>query len=606
MELVKVTIKNFQSIKAETTIKINNTITTIIGLNESGKSTILKAIDKLNGYQIEKNEKNKEKKYKNAESYIIGRFLLSENEIKEINKRSNNKVLLFPERDTYIDIKVCDEPNTRFLSISEKKGKEYVEFDLFYNLKDNLIHFTNNLFLQYNLEKGEDFDSCLKASEEDNLENVYNNLIQNYKEQEIYDKLSEISGELKKDLWADLIPNVKIVIFSSSNLLQNEVMLSDIKDNIQVNNLLKIANIDVDELIRNIENDDSEEIKTYENIYKDGVTKTFKKIFRQNDSNFNFQIRIDTKNNKIIFYTFDKTSGASPIPLQDRSDGFKWYFSIYITLYEYLQRKDDAKYILLFDEPNLYLNPSAQFDLLERVFKNEFKNDQIIYTTHSPYMIDASNFSSIRIVEKTSSTKIYNTTVDYLKEHKTTANEIDPLMPILTALNLDISNNLIIDRNKKAIVVEGIGDIYILKAMCKKLGYEDKLMQYNFIPCFGAEKVPLMFGYLYGIGYDVYALTDNDNDGITALKKIMGPDRETSVLYNKLMTYNKQIDENKSILLENLISEQDLTNNLIPKNTVLYRDFYDNIKKIKLEKATLNNFQSLFDYIIEFTGGNNE
>ena len=606
MELVKVKIKNFQSIKDEITIKINNTITTIIGLNESGKSTILKAIEKLNGQHIEKHEKNKEKKYKHAESYIIGRFLLKENEIKEINKQSNNKVLLFPERDTYIDIKVCDEQNTSFFSISEKKEKESVEFDLFDLLKENLIHFTNNLFLQHNLEKSEDFDSCLKESEENDLETVYNNLIQNYKDQEIYAKLSEISVELKKNLWIDLIPNVKIVMFSSSNLLQNEVLLSDIKDNILINNLLKIAHIDVDELIENIENDDNEEIKAYENIYKDGVTETFKKIFRQNDSNFNFQIRIDTKNNKIIFYTFDQTSGTSPIPLQDRSDGFKWYFSIYITLYEFLQRKDNTKYILLFDEPNLYLNPSAQFDLLERVFKNEFENDQIIYTTHSPYMIDAANFSSIRIVEKTSCTKIYNTTVDYLKEHKQIKNEIDPLMPILTALNLDVSNNLMIDRNTKAIVVEGIDDVYILKAMCKKLEYDDKLMQYNFIPCFGAEKVPLMFGYLYGIGYDVYALTDNDNDGITALTKIMGPDGENSVLYNKLMTYNKKIDKNKNVLLEDLMSKQDLDNNLIPKNTILYRNFYDQIKKIRLDEETLNNFKSLFDYIIQPTGGNNE
>ena len=60
MELVKVAIKNFQSIKDEEVIKINNTITTIVGLNESGKSTLLKAIEKLNGSQIEKKEKNKE------------------------------------------------------------------------------------------------------------------------------------------------------------------------------------------------------------------------------------------------------------------------------------------------------------------------------------------------------------------------------------------------------------------------------------------------------------------------------------------------------------------------------------------------------------------
>lgn len=56
--LINVKIKNFLSIKDEEVIKINNGITSIIGKNESGKSTILKAIEKLNGKQIEKQEKN--------------------------------------------------------------------------------------------------------------------------------------------------------------------------------------------------------------------------------------------------------------------------------------------------------------------------------------------------------------------------------------------------------------------------------------------------------------------------------------------------------------------------------------------------------------------
>ena len=412
-----------------------------------------------------------------------------------------------------------------------------------------------------------------------------------------------MSKELKSNLWIDLIPEFKIVMFSSTDILSDEVPIDNIKNNIQVNNLLKIADIDIDELIDNVNKDDNEELKTYEGTYKDNITKMFKKIFRQNDSDFNFQIRIDTKNNKILFYTFDKTSGTSPIPLKNRSDGFRWYFSIYITLYEYLQRKDNIKYILLFDEPNLYLNPSAQYDLLERVFKKEFKDDQIIYTTHNPYMIDTTNFSTIRIVEKTDCSRFYNTTVDYLKSHKQIKNEVDPMTPILTALNIDISNSLIMDRTKKAIVVEGIEDVYVLKAMSKKLRYEEKLKNINIIPCFGAGKVSLMFGYLYGMGYDTYALTDNDGDGITALKEIMGQDGENSIFYDKLHTYNTQIDESKIYLLENLFSQKDLNNNLIPKNTVLYRNFYDNINSISFENETLNNFKKLFDYMIKFLGG---
>ena len=81
--LSKVIIKNFLSIKEEQTIKINKDFTSVIGKNESGKSTILKAINKLNGYGIKNEEKNVE--LKSEESFIKGLFILDEEEINYIN-----------------------------------------------------------------------------------------------------------------------------------------------------------------------------------------------------------------------------------------------------------------------------------------------------------------------------------------------------------------------------------------------------------------------------------------------------------------------------------------------------------------------------------------
>lgn len=59
MRLVEVRIENFGSIKNEVKLKIEDGITCLIGLNESGKTTILKAIKKINsGSGITKEEKN--------------------------------------------------------------------------------------------------------------------------------------------------------------------------------------------------------------------------------------------------------------------------------------------------------------------------------------------------------------------------------------------------------------------------------------------------------------------------------------------------------------------------------------------------------------------
>lgn len=600
MELVKILVKNFLSIKAEETIKINKTITTIIGLNESGKTTLLKAIEKLNGKKITKNEKNKS--CKNEESYITGIFLFSKDEIIKINKASKNDIILLPEEELYLHVTIKDETDIKYYSLYKKVDKDSEYIDINEYLKSKILAKVYSIFNSFKQEIDEEIKEKLENSDLDELKIILKTVIDNNEDEELVKNLTSVQNELEKS-WIDLVPDYKIVKFSSTqDILNDEVGLNSIKENIQVNNLLKISEIDADELIKSVKNDDNEELQSYEGTYKENITKMFKRIFRQNDKNFNFQIRIDSKNEKILFYTYDNTSGNSPIPLKNRSDGFKWYFSIYITLYEYLQRKDNKKYILLFDEPNLYLNPSAQYDLLERVFKKEFKDEQIIYSTHNPYMIDTTNFSSIRIVEKTDSSKFYNTTSDYLKEHKTVANEVDPLTPILTALNLDISNNLIMDRNKKTIVVEGIQDIYILNAMIKKLKLENSLKNINFIPCFGAEKVPTMYGYLYGMGYNVFTLVDNDINGINALKTIMGEDKEKSVLYETLLTYNINIDEEKDYKLEDLLSVEIREKYLTPKNTVVYRDYYNNIESIVLDKETEENFKKLFKDIFNKLG----
>lgn len=118
MELVKVSIKNYRSIKEEEIIKINNSITTIIGLNESGKSSLLNGIEKLNGNMIEKKEKNKNKEYKNQESYVEGKFLIRKEEVETLN--GANKVLLLPLEDIYVNISVKDKNNTRYYSLEKK------------------------------------------------------------------------------------------------------------------------------------------------------------------------------------------------------------------------------------------------------------------------------------------------------------------------------------------------------------------------------------------------------------------------------------------------------------------------------------------------------
>ena len=83
-------------------------------------------------------------------------------------------------------------------------------------------------------------------------------------------------------------------------------------------------------------------------------------------------------------------------PLGARSRGFVWFFS-FLAWYEDIKRQKQ-NVILLLDEPGLSLHGRAQADLL-RYFEAELSAHQLLYTTHSPFMIDPAKFGRVRIVQ---------------------------------------------------------------------------------------------------------------------------------------------------------------------------------------------------------------
>ena len=83
--------------------------------------------------------------------------------------------------------------------------------------------------------------------------------------------------------------------------------------------------------------------------------------------------------------------------LGTRSRGFVWFFS-FLAWYSQLRQKGE-NLLLLLDEPGLSLHAKAQADLL-RYFEKELKpHHQLIYTTHSPFMVDSTRFDRVRIVQ---------------------------------------------------------------------------------------------------------------------------------------------------------------------------------------------------------------
>lgn len=156
-----------------------------------------------------------------------------------------------------------------------------------------------------------------------------------------------------------------------------------------------------------------------------------------------------------------------------------------------------------------------------------------------------------------------------------------------------------IDIKDKLFVVEGIQDVYTLKALIKKLDYEKKMKSIKFISGTISEKVPYVYSYLYGMEYNVFTLVDNDKSGNKANKILVDGD-EHEELYSNLLTYDIINETNsEKFLLENLFPEQDLENFIPEKNTIYYKRLYDNYNTYDFSKETLNNFKTLFDKLIK-------
>ncbi|WP_367947375.1 ATP-dependent endonuclease [Sphingopyxis sp. BSNA05] len=190
--------------------------------------------------------------------------------------------------------------------------------------------------------------------------------------------------------------------------------------------------------------------------------------------------------------------------------------------------------ILLLDEPGLSLHGRAQADLLSYIEQELKPNHQVIYTTHSPFMVDPDNFDRVRIVQdagidsddplpkESDGTKVLTDIFD--------ASD-DSLFPLQGALGYDIHQTLFVGPN--CLIVEGAADLLFLQAMSSILEKEGRTgldENWTITPVGGSGKVSTF----------VSLLGQQKGLKIATLLDIASSDRETveSLYKRKLLEKN--------------------------------------------------------------------
>ena len=230
--------------------------------------------------------------------------------------------------------------------------------------------------------------------------------------------------------------------------------------------------------------------------------------------------------------------------LGTRSRGFIWFFS-FLAWYSNIRREEE-RLILLLDEPGLSLHAMAQKDLLDYFEKELEHQHQLIYTTHSPFMVNPKRFEVVRIVQDMSVDVEDPSALSQEDQGTRVITEIlrarsDSLFPLQGALGYEISQTLFVGPN--CLVVEGVTDLlYIqtISAVLQGRGRDGLCDDWTITPVGGAGNVPTFIA-LIGARTDlnVAVLIDfqkKDRQTIESLYK------EKLVKEKSVLTYANYVD----------------------------------------------------------------
>lgn len=193
------------------------------------------------------------------------------------------------------------------------------------------------------------------------------------------------------------------------------------------------------------------------------------------------------------------------IELEARSKGFQWFFSFYLVfLVESDEGHKDA--ILLLDEPGLNLHPTAQQELLG-FFERLGERNQLIYTTHSPFLVDGEHIYRVRPVTEDSTGHSRISADNWPKDRET-------IFPLQAAAGYAMLRGLF--QHKRNVLVEGMSDYYYLHALnqqCRARGMTALPEEIYITPCGGTKLVGHLAALFLGQDVRPLILLDADEAG---------------------------------------------------------------------------------------------
>lgn len=201
------------------------------------------------------------------------------------------------------------------------------------------------------------------------------------------------------------------------------------------------------------------------------------------------------------------------VPFNERSRGFVWFFS-FLAYFSELEEAATGNLILLLDEPGLSLHATAQNDLLRLIDERLAPQHQVIYTTHSPFLVNPHQLARTRTVTDVvgQGTKVSS---DVLRADDETA------FPLQAALGYELAQSLFVAPDN--LLVEGPSDLIYLEVLSEVLrqrGREGLNRRWVMIPVGGVGKLSTFVSLLGANKLNVAVLMDASTQGAKAVQQL--------------------------------------------------------------------------------------
>lgn len=521
MKLVAAQVGPFKSINSPQNVQVDGKVTVLVGMNEAGKTVFLQALTKsgdalgLAKFEPVDDYPRKDlsaylKRHKdNADGVATLTFALNKSEVESIKTGFG---IILPD------------------------GFAFSVTHLYNNSRTIKIDFDEKLAIDSAISKFS-LDSKAKLENIKSLREIPGALTGVTLTEPDKQLLAQINTRLSATKWDRVIQYEvwcwldqrlpKFLYFSDYDVLPSKMNLTDLANRVAqaqadprqlqpqhraVLALLRMADISIEDFTKT---GGYEPLKARIEGVSISLTDQIMAFWRQNED---LEVEVDIKadqedqppfqNGPNLYLRIKnrKHRGVST-PFAQRSRGFIWFFS-FLVWFDSVQHQVDASgkgvsrdLILLLDEPGLALHALAQADFL-RYIDDLSGRHQVLYTTHSPFMVHSDRLHQVRVVE------------DKDKIGTVISSEVggsDPrtIFPLQAALGWTIAQNLFV--SERNLLVEGPSELIYLKSMSallESMGRSSLKENITIVPVGGLDKLATFIALLGASGLKLVVLHD--------------------------------------------------------------------------------------------------